>query len=107
MQIVPSLSKLSYFMRCCLHVAAKLVGVRKDPKQWRFDGLVTAGWVFLLGMPIGAMILGAAFNLALWAIVVVAATAIVNADDALHLVLWLKENNLDGEVKNATVSSGC
>jgi hypothetical protein len=101
MQLLPP-SKLSYFIRRCLHIIARLMGAHKQPKGWRFDGLITSGWVFILGLPIGAMIVGSSFSLALWAIVVVVMTIMVNFDDAVCLAQWMKQNNLDGEVEEKT-----
>jgi hypothetical protein len=75
------------------------MGVRKEPKEWRFDGLITSGWVFILGLPIGAMVVGPSFSLALWAIIIVIVTIMVNFDDARHLAQWMEENNIDGEVE--------
>jgi hypothetical protein len=84
--------------------------MRKTQTEWRFDGLITAGWVFLLGLPIGTIVLGSSFSLLLWSIIVVITTMLVNADDTLYYVFWLQENNLDGEVKDVIldhlVSSG-
>jgi hypothetical protein len=79
--------------------------MRRDIIEWKFDGLITAGWVFLLGLPIGTIVLGSSFSLLLWSIIVVITTMLVNADDAIYFVLWLKENNLDGEVKENVLDS--
>lgn len=73
------------------------MGVQREKLGWRFDGAIMAGWVYLLGMPLGAIIMGPAFSILLWSVIVVVITALVNADDALYYTLWLKENNVDGE----------
>lgn len=94
-------SKLSYFVRCCLHILGRCIGIKKDLREWRFDGLIMAGWVFVLGLPLGAMVVGSGFSIFLWALIVLLATLIVHADDAIHYLAWLQEYTLDGEVKNA------
>lgn len=78
----------------------RLLGVRRvSPEKLDGSRLVTAGWVFMLGIPMGLVLLGTQFPISTWLVIVLGLLAIVNLDDALLLTSQFAEHGVDGEIE--------
>ena len=90
------LRRISNFFRGAAHIAGTLVGV-KWKGEWTYEGLVIAGWIFLLGVPFGILVAGPAFSLLAWLISVLIVLMIINLDDALVMMSNYLTYGIDGE----------
>lgn len=79
-------------------VAGTLVGV-KWKGRWNYDPLIIAGWTFLLGLPIGMLLLGSLFSLELWLFLIIFALILANLEDALKQTNNYLQYGVDGEVE--------
>jgi hypothetical protein len=89
--------KASAFTRGTLRVIGTLIGV-KWKGEWTAEGLCIAGWIFMLGIPAGMLILGASFSLELWLMIILMILIITNLDDALLQMHNYLTYGVDGEV---------
>ena len=77
-----ALTKICNFFRGALKVTGTLIGIKWKGK-WSYESLAIAGWIFILGTPVGALILGTnTFSLGLWFLLIIIGLMIVNIDDA-------------------------
>ena len=89
--------RISNFFRGATHVVGSLIGV-KWRGEWCAGGLITSGWVFLIGAPVGMLFFGAEiFSLTLWMCIVLSVLMIVNMDDALNMMSNYLTYGVDGE----------
>ena len=78
--------KTAHLFRNILSVSQELIGIRKNRRENQLDcdQLIRAGWIFLLGMPLGAMLIGVElFSVPFWAGCVLLVLMLINLDKAL------------------------
>jgi len=91
--------KVSDFFRGTVRIVGSLFGV-KWHGEWVYDSLLMAGWIFLLGLPLGALLFSAEmFSIGLWLTIVLTVLMIVNMDDALLLMSNYLSYGVDGVVE--------
>ena len=91
------IKRISNGFRGTIHVIGSLFGV-KWKGEWCAQGLITTGWVFLIGIPIGMLLVGAEiFSVSLWLGFVLLALMIVNIDDSLNMMSNYITYGVDGE----------
>jgi hypothetical protein len=93
----PITEKIGTTFRGCLYICGTLIGV-KWKGQWDYESLAITAWIFLLGLPIGTMMLGSAFSLSTWFLGVLICLMLVNIDDALIQMSNYIMFGVDGEV---------
>lgn len=92
--------KVSNFARGAVIVIGTLFGVKKvEEDKFNSTGLATAGWVFMLGIPVGLVLLGPQFPMLTWLALVMCVLMLVNLDDALLLTAKFAEDGVDGLVQ--------
>jgi hypothetical protein len=70
----------SNFFHKIIHLFAGLVGIRKKERGYNCQRIVSTGWVFLIGIPIGYIFLGTLFSIPIWASIVLVMTILCNLD---------------------------
>jgi hypothetical protein len=71
---------LSDITRKTINILGLLVGIKKVENKYCCKRLTSTGWVFLLGIPIGYIFLGASFSIVIWASIVLVTTIFCNLD---------------------------
>ena len=79
------IEKISNFFRGSLHVIGTLFGIKWKGK-WMADGLFIAGWIFVVGIPVGMLFIGPWFSIFGWMIMIMLLLIITNIDDALVMM---------------------
>jgi len=92
------ITRVCNFFRASIRVIGTLFGA-KWHGQWNYESSTIAGWIFFLGVPFGALILGEAFSLAVWLAIVLITLFIINIDDALLQMSNYITYGVDGEVE--------
>jgi len=101
------ISRTCDFFRGTLHVVGTLIGI-KWTGEWGAQGLVIAGWTFLIGIPVGMLLLGpTTFSLAGWLFTVLTVLMITNMDDALIMMSNYLTYGVDGEVTDPYEEEQC
>ena len=97
------LTKFCNFCRGAIRVAGTLIGI-KWKGTWCFDSLIIAGWVFVLGLPVGMLLFGQTFSLGVWATLILLIMLIVNIDDALVQMSNFLTYGVDGVIDDGEVA---
>ncbi len=97
MRIKSLVKYISNFFRGFTHVVGSLLGI-KWRGEWDPQGIILAGWVFLIGTPVGMLIIGAeTFSIGMWLTLVVLILMLANMDDALTMMSNYLTYGVDGE----------
>jgi len=88
-------NKVSNYIQSIILVAGRLVGIQRiNPDKADSSKLVTAGWIFILGIPVGLILLGPEFPMLIWLSIVLGLLMLVNLDDSLILMSNIINNGL-------------
>ena len=95
-----TVNKVSNLIRSTIIIGGTLLGLRydKERKRWQYSQLESAGWIFLLGLPIGLVVFGELFSIIIWALMVFIILAISNIDTVIAVIPELYKYGPDGEV---------
>ena len=86
-----------------LLVVGKLFGINVgDGGDIKATGLITAAWIFFLGIPFGLIVFGPQFSVLIWMVAVATTLAVVHLDEALLLMSTLLEPLQREEVNVST-----
>ena len=77
--------KISNFFRGSLHIIGTLTGV-KWKGEWSAEGTFIAGWIFIVGIPVGMLLISPSFPITGWLLIVLTVLMITNLDDALVMM---------------------
>jgi len=92
------LKKISSFFYGATIVTARLFGVREiSPGKFEAGRLYSAAWAFLIGLPLGLILIGTEFSIIIWAAIILASLLIINLDESLLLMVYYIENGTTGE----------
>jgi len=92
------IKRITNFFRGTLHIVGTLIGV-KWRGEWGAEGLVLAGWIFLVGIPVGILFLGPmTFSINTWLAITLIILMITNMDDALIMMNNYITYGVNGEV---------
>jgi hypothetical protein len=94
------LTKLVNFFRSIARVGGSVFGIRRKKGKWNFEQVTLAAWVFVVGLPIGTLVLGANFNILMWAAIILLCLWLVNVDETMLLIADLTEYGPDGVVES-------
>jgi len=75
-----SINSISKMIRSIIRVAGNIIGIRKRDGHYDCHRLVSTGWIFLIGIPIGFILLGPYFSVSIWALIVIIITVLCNLD---------------------------
>lgn len=75
-----SINYISKTVRGLIRVVGNIIGIRKRDGRYGCHRIVSTGWVFLVGIPVGFILLGPYFSISIWALTVIVLTIFCNLD---------------------------
>ena len=84
------------------------LGVKKlGLNYWNYEGFLLAVWVFVLGLPVGALLFGTGFFVSLWVAIVFALLLIVNFDEAMNVLYKIRKYGITNVDNNPELGFKC
>jgi hypothetical protein len=80
------LDRISEATRGIVTIIGRLFGIKEKGGLVDSSRFLTAGWVFLLGVPVGLILFGTAFPISIWFSSVIGILMLANLDEALILL---------------------
>jgi hypothetical protein len=78
---------ISNFFKKTIKFSGNLIGIKCIEERIDYNQLLTAGWIFIIGMPIGLIIFGSQFSIPVWLFIITIGLILYNIEHIIKEIL--------------------